>query len=353
MKNVREGRSFFYLPFTLIKKRNLLLIEAEHRRLNAVMECSLSFIQQMKTGVDDTKNDQQLLDHPLLEELVAFRETLERIKRDEQQQKWTNEGLAHFIEILRNDTNDLSKLGDSIISALVKYVGLNQGGLFLTSDTTDDVCLEMLSCYAYERKKFLKKQISVGEGLLGQAFLEKQTVYITEIPQEYVTITSGLGHATPRCLLIVPLVVKDNVMGMMELASFTPLAPYQIRFIEKLAENLASTISSVRINQRTALMLRESQLQTEELNAQDEEMRQNVEELQSIQEELARKSKELEKIHETEKERTEKQLESQKKIMEKVSKNFQVKEQNYKNRIEELEAMLDLRKGMKESPTIL
>ena len=112
------------------------------------------------------------------------------------------------------------------------------------------------------------------------------------VPQNYVLITSGLGEASPAEVLIVPLKVNDCIEGIIELASFNEFADHEIAFVERLAENIASSISSVKINARTKQLLEASQQQAEELRSQEEEMRQNMEELAATQEEMGRKEQE-------------------------------------------------------------
>lgn len=163
----------------------------------------------------------------------------------------------------------------------------------LENEGTEQEHLKMIACYAYNRKKFLQKQILAGEGLVGQCFLEKETIFMKEIPADYVNITSGLGEATPRSILITPLLINEKVFGVVELASFKEFQPHQIDFINKLAENIAATIKNVKESERTIALLNDSQQQAEELRTQEEEMRQHMEEMQATQEEMRRQSDEL------------------------------------------------------------
>lgn len=148
----------------------------------------------------------------------------------------------------------------------------------------------MTACYAYERRKFADKRIEWGEGIAGAAILEQETIYMTDVPETYVHITSGLGEATPSCLLVVPLKFNDEVHGVIEIGAFHNIEKHVVEFVEKVAESVGSTISNVKINTRTAKLLKESQEQAEALAAQEEQMRQNMEELQATQEEAARQS---------------------------------------------------------------
>jgi hypothetical protein len=114
-----------------------------------------------------------------------------------------------------------------------------------------------------------------------------------KLPENYLKITSGLGEAEAGCLLVVPLKVNEEVEGMIEIAAFIPFEPYQIEFIEKVCESVASTLISVKINEKTKQLLENAQISGEMLRAQEEEMRQNMEELQATQEALHRKEIEL------------------------------------------------------------
>lgn len=229
----------------------------------------------------------------LADSLIAMQQKLLTMNDEEQKRKWANEGLSRFVDILRSSASNIHQLGDKIISALVHYTGSNQGGLYvLNEDDPQHPYLELISLFAFNIKKHRQQKVKPGEGLLGQTFLEKETVYLKELPEDYVRITSGLGDANPKTVLIVPLKVDDTVYGMVELASFKEYQPHEISFVEKLGETIASTLASVKAAQNNRRLLEESRLTTEAMRAQEEEMRQNMEELTATQEEMQRVMKE-------------------------------------------------------------
>jgi PAS domain S-box-containing protein len=228
--------------------------------------------------------------------LINMRDNLSKVAEDDKKRNWATEGMAKFGEILRTNTNDLGKLAEEIIANLVKYLKANQGALYIIDDVEagEEPTMSMKSCYAWDKKKFLNNKIYKGEGLAGQSWQEGDIVYLTEVPQNYIKITSGLGDANPTSVLIVPLKVNDQIFGVVEIASFNQFQDYEMEFVQKIAESIASTISSVKVNARTQLLLEESQEMTEQMRAQEEEMRQNMEELQATQEEMQRSQSDTE-----------------------------------------------------------
>ncbi|MDJ1500585.1 PAS domain-containing protein [Xanthocytophaga agilis] len=260
----------------------------EAKELRVATQDATLLIQNIGQGKLDTT---QISDtnNPLISSLLEMQEQMKRIAEEDRQRSWANEGHTRFAEILHSHSTDLEQIFSLLIKELVRYIGANQGGLFVTNEENpQEIFLEMLSCYAYDRKKYLHKKIEVGEGLVGQCYIEADSILLTDIPEDYVNITSGLGKANPTCLLLVPLKVNEKVYGVLELASFHVFEPYQISFIEKLGESIASTFSTLKINSTTKHLLELAQQQAETLRSQEEEMRQNMEELSATQEELTR-----------------------------------------------------------------
>ncbi|HZJ73797.1 MAG TPA: GAF domain-containing protein [Perlabentimonas sp.] len=261
----------------------------------------VGFATQIGQGNLDTDIEMLSDEDSLGKALVDMRNNLRQADEDnkkraieDNQRRWANEGLAKFGELLRQNNDNIEKLSKTIIRELVNKLEANQGGLFLyNNDDPNDCFFELKAAFAYNRFKYKQKKILAGEGLIGACALEKKYVYLTEIPPGYIEITSGLGQSTPTSLIIVPLMVDDEVLGVFEIASFNTFEPYQIEFLEKIAQSIASTIVSVRVSITTTELLTKTQQQAEEMLAQEEEMRQNMEELQATQEESTRKTSEM------------------------------------------------------------
>jgi len=262
------------------------LLDEESKRVDKLS----GFIEAISSG--NYAIDLESGDHDELNtKLAAMRDKLKKNAEDDQQRNWASAGLAQAGEILRAHSSS-QQLYDSIIKFVVKYTRSNQGGLFILSEEEREKSLDLVACYAYERKKFLTRKIDVGQGLIGQCYLEQEKIHLTRIPEEYVNITSGLGGANPNSLLLMPLKTNDTVYGVLELATFSEYKEFEMEWIERLAESIAPTVASVRTNESTRLLLERTQQQAEEMKSQEEEMRQNMEELSATQEEMARKERE-------------------------------------------------------------
>jgi methyl-accepting chemotaxis protein len=245
----------------------------------------------------DLLSDKDILGKSLLEMRESLRNAKtqeENRKSEDEKQNWATQGIAKFGDILRQNNDDMNEFSYNIISNLVKYINANQGGIFIINDDDKkDRFIELIASYAYEKRKYIEKRIELGVGLIGRCIQEQKAIYMTSLPEDYISITSGLGKAVPSSLLIIPLKVNEEIFGVIELAGFNEFEPHVIKFVEDIGESIASTISSTKINIRTNQLLEQSQQQSEEMSAQEEEMRQNMEELQATQEEADRKTADM------------------------------------------------------------
>ncbi|NIK72930.1 PAS domain S-box-containing protein [Thermonema lapsum] len=260
------------------------------RALNQVVE-GLSkiktFAQEVGSGRFDTDISVFEREGDLGRSLEEMKQQLKLVYEEEQKRAWASEGLAQFSRILRENQDDLEALSRRFVSNLSRYVGVEQVGIFLLEEAQDgEPLLQLKGAFAYSKHKAIHKEIAIGEGLVGQVFLEAKSLHITELPEDYLKVVTGMGAAPPRELFLVPLVYNEECFGVIEVASLHHIPEYKVKFIEEVAKVLASTVSSVRAGERTRLLLEESRRKTEEILEQEALLRQNAEELRAAQEEL-------------------------------------------------------------------
>lgn len=280
------------LSYSIIKKTNLNALQQQLSLYQSQITSATQFIKAIEQGnldIQYNNTDEAGDENSLASSLVSMRNQMKKFSSEEKQRNWVTEGLARFADILRSKNDDQAALTNQVISSLVKYMEANQGALYILDDEDpNNITLELVACYAYNRQKHLNQRFALGEGIIGQVVLEKNTTYLKTLPKDYIRITSGLGEGLPRNLLVVPLKIEERVWGVVEIASFQEIGQHQIEFVEKLGESIASTIAAVKSSERTKKLLHESQVQAEQMRSQEEEMRQNLEELAATQEEMQR-----------------------------------------------------------------
>ncbi|GAB4340808.1 MAG: hypothetical protein OHK0038_20380 [Flammeovirgaceae bacterium] len=258
----------------------------------ANVEQSIAFAEKIKQGkLDEVYNPNE--SDRLGKALLDMRESLRNAADKEEREKFITTGIATMSEILRENAHSINKLCNKILVGLIQYLGMNQGGVFLLDKSEKEPFLYLVACYAYERSKYMEKKVYIGEGILGQMIIEPETIYMSELPEDYIEISSGMGGAKPNCLLVVPLKSNNTFVGVIEVASFKTLEPYEISFMEKVAESIASTIIAVQSNEQTRQLLESSQKMTAQLKSQEDELRRSVEKLQATQEEYLHREMEM------------------------------------------------------------
>jgi len=281
-------------PNQLIIRTKDEVSEAKHA-LNQLVDrikAAVKFSTDLGKGNLKIDYDERFNDDVLSTAIIAMKDQL--VAADEKQTaiNWSNQGMAKFSEILKNESDNIYVLGDDIIRQLVQYLEANQGALYLIDQSGNQ--LERIATYAYAKKKFVDHIVQLGQGLVGQCVLEKGHIHVTDVPQGFVKITSGLGESTASNILVVPLIIRDEVMGVLELASFEVFTKLKIDFVVKVSESIANILSNKKSAESTSRLLIEAQDKAEMLKAQEEELRQNSEELQATQEEMERLRKEME-----------------------------------------------------------
>lgn len=223
--------------------------------------------------------------------LSEMGKSLQRVYDEEQLRIWITDGLAKFAEILRQSSDDLDHLCYEVISQLVKYIDIVQGGIFILNNHEATPVFELRASYAYDRMKFVERKVAVDEGLIGRVYNEKEMVYVETIPEGYLYVESGLGETPPQTLVLLPLKNDKAIEGVIELASFRKFENHELEFLQRLSESIAATITVVITHQKNERMLSEYQEMTSTLKEQQMELQQNTEELHIAKQEIEKKLK--------------------------------------------------------------
>jgi signal transduction histidine kinase/CheY-like chemotaxis protein len=232
------------------------------------------------------------------------------------EQNWIKTGQTQLNDQLSGEQN-IMQLAENTINFLTPYVDAQVGAFYLAQGKHPNIRLKMMASYAYTWRKNLANEFQLGEGLVGQAALERKPIIITQAPEDYIYIQSGLGKSRPRTILVRPFLYENQLKGVIELASFNLFTKRQIEFIDQVMTSLGITVNTAESRSRMQALLRQSesqadelQEQTEKLQAQQQALQQTNEELQAQSEELQTQQEELRQTNEELEERT-RELEGQ------------------------------------------
>jgi CheY-like chemotaxis protein/GAF domain-containing protein len=189
---------------------------------------------------------------------------------------------------------DLKQVSRLIMSELTPLVGGQHGGFFIAeAEAEGEPQLRLVASYAYKRRKGIANVFGIGEGLVGQAALERKSILVTQAPEDYIVIASGLGEAAPVNIVVIPVLFEDQVMAVIELASFTPFSDTHLTFLEQLSETLGVVLNTIIATMRTEELLQQSQGLTLELQSQSEELQAQRDELERTNRELEEQARSL------------------------------------------------------------
>jgi transcriptional regulator with GAF, ATPase, and Fis domain len=222
--------------------------------------------------------------------LLEMRNSLIRAQEEEagrreenERRNKANEGYTMFTELIRKGSSNIKELSYTIIDSLVNYLTITQGGIFILNDENpESVYLELSASVAYNRRKFIEKRIEIGDGLVGACAFEKKKILLTNVPNDYMEIRSGLGKAEPKSLLILPLMMEGNLIGVIELASLSEIDGHDIEFTERVSEIIASSLYSAKINSKTSQLQKEYDRIVNESNRLKAQLEENEKEIKTL-----------------------------------------------------------------------
>jgi HAMP domain-containing protein/signal transduction histidine kinase/CheY-like chemotaxis protein len=254
------------------------------RQVRAIAEVTSAVASGDLTGSISVEAQGEVAD--LKDNINAMVQSLRETIRANQQQDWLKTNLARLAGMMQGH-RDLAVVAELIMDELAPLVGAQHGTFFLTQTAEEETRLRLIAGYGLRADKEAPLQYRLGQSLIGQVAKSKRSIVVADIPEGYVKISSGLGEAAPANLAVLPILFEDQVLGVIELASFTEFTRVQTDFLEQLTETLGINVNTIVANSRTDALLEESQRLAAELQARSVE-------LQAQQEELQRSNAELE-----------------------------------------------------------
>ena len=273
---------------------NRAIREYEERVLESqqLLERNTEFAQELSDG-ENPEPYEEMMTTDLGKALRMIHLNIKADRRQEREQSWITEGKDLVSKILR-EQQEMEELSYQILRVLNSYIKSTQAAFYLYHE--ESKVLINTATYAFNRKKFLEQKFNIGEGLVGQCAYEMDYIYRTEIPEDYITISSGiLGDQKPESILLVPLISNEVLQGVLEFAFLKERIPkLTIQFLLELGETIGRTILNLKMNLRTQTWLEESRTMTEELQKNEVQLQENAQEMSLAQKNLEHANIQLE-----------------------------------------------------------
>ena len=273
--------------------------------------------------------------------IKEMQKSLKRSQEESKAQDWLKTGIARINDVMAGEL-DVAVLTGKVISEIATYLNAGIGAVYLAAEEGREETLRLTGSYAYTKRKNLSNRFVFGEGLAGQAALEKKPILVRNVPADYLRITSGLGEAIPRFISVNPLLYEGRVKGVIEVGTLEDMSDLQLLYLSQAMPAIAISIETAQARERLSETLARSQALTEELEAQQEELKAANEELEEqtqaleeSEEKLKAQQEELEATNEELEEKTE-ALERQKRDVEQTNRNLQQARAEIEERAEQL-----------------
>ncbi|AZM55825.1 hybrid sensor histidine kinase/response regulator [Streptomyces sp. WAC 01529] len=225
----------------------------------------------------------------LKDNINAMVESLRETTMANQEQDWLKSNIARISGLMQGH-RDLAVVAELVMDELAPLVGAQYGAFYLVEEASGSAELALVGSYGRPIDSVGRRRFRLGESLVGQAARSRRPIAVNHLPADYVSISSGLGQAAPGSLMVVPILVEDQVLGVIELASFEQFTPVHRDFLEQLMETLGVNVNTIVANARTDELLEESQRLTAELQERSAELQVQQDELQRSNAELEEKA---------------------------------------------------------------
>ena len=261
--------------------------------------------------------------------LLSLRENRARTRR----QDWLKTGIARLNEVMSGDP-EIDTLAAKVISAVATYLDAQVGAFYLAQNGGRPT-FSLRGSYAYTKRKNLANAFALGEGLVGQAALEKQQILLKNVPEDYLKVTSGLGERVPRFICVTPFVYEDRVKGVVEIGTLNELTDDELEYLSQAMPALAIAVQSAENRTTLAESLQQSQQLREELQAQQEELKVANEELEEQTQRLGESERRL-KQQQEELQVTNEELEEKNELLERQKREVERARKDIEDKAEEV-----------------
>ncbi|MEM7550045.1 MAG: GAF domain-containing protein [Bacteroidota bacterium] len=229
--------------FNVKGKDEISEAEGHLNKLLKRIQSASRFAADVGNGNFNAKYEDDYRSGELSQELMKMQGNLLRMKNENDLRQKHLSMLSEITESIRKKYNSEEDFSRAVISHLVNLMDASLGALYILKMDNEEPYLKLAGCYAFKRQKFIGDvKILPGQGLVGQSYWEKAPIYLTEIPEDYIYIRSALGESSPKSLLVVPTEVDGEIVGIIELASFSEFSEKEIELVQKVGENIASVI---------------------------------------------------------------------------------------------------------------
>ncbi|GAB3385886.1 response regulator [Massilia agri] len=209
------------------------------------------------------------------------------------QQDWLKTNLARFTRLLQGQ-RDLQAVTKLILSELAPLVSAHHGVFYMMDSQETDARLRMIASYGYRSSRKLPTSFLPGEGLVGQCALEKTRIWLTDVPRDYIVVSSGLGSAPPNNIVVLPILFEQQVKAVIEIASLDRFTETHLSFLDQLMESIGVVLNTIEANSRTESLLTQSQSLAQELQQTNQELAEKARLLSEQNIEVERKNREVE-----------------------------------------------------------
>jgi CheY-like chemotaxis protein/signal transduction histidine kinase/HAMP domain-containing protein len=229
------------------------------------------------------------------------------------EQDWLKTNLARFTRMLQGQ-RDMTTVAQMVLSELAPLVDAQQGVFYVNESPNGQPVMKLLGGYAYKKRKNLANEFHPGEGLVGQCTVERERILVTNVPSNYVHVTSGLGEAAPNNIVVLPVLFEGEAKAVIELSTFKTFSDTHLTFLDQLTESIGIVLNTIAANTRTEDLLQQSQSLAAELQSQQDELKKTNEQLEQQAESL-RESEELLKSQQEELQQTNEELQEKAELL--------------------------------------